>query len=106
MGSCTEVGKGIVPKEGRPTRARSGGDADSPKMWGSASVAGAQPTKRVSGTEKGVGNILTMLRFACSMCRGRPCVVCTGRGEGEGWRGAFKTQGERFVLVSAGEGVL
>ena len=89
-------GHGVVHRGGKGAHIEEGetdacacreGDTDSVghlKCGVSASVTGAQPAKRVSGAGKGGGNILTVLRFACSMCRGRPHVVCEGRGEGEG----------------------
>ena len=54
------------------------------------------------GREREGWKILTMPLFACSMCRGRPRVVCR-RGRTEGERRVSKTQGMCFVLASAGE---
>ena len=110
-GERTGEGHGVVHRgakgvctEGGETDASAcrGGDTDSvghlKRGEGGASChCSAYEMEGQWGREREGWNILTVLLFACSMCWGRPRVVCR-RG-----RRVSKTQGMCFVLVSAGE---
>ena len=72
-------------------------------MGGSATVARA--TKRVSVEGEGGGNILTVLRFACSMCRGRATRrVQKGGGWERGGREHLKHGGSVSCSCQLGKG--